>query len=100
MDQRLKLHSLLQTMGAKGVYFQPPENIKMVYPAIVYKRDRARTDFAGNNPYIHTKLYQITIIDSDPDSEIPDRVSKLPMCLFSRNFVVDQLNHDVYNIYF
>lgn len=72
----------------------------MSYPAIVYQRDYAVSEFAGNLPYRHTKRYQVTVIDQDPDSGIPDHIAALPMSTFSRFYVADQLNHDVYSVYF
>jgi hypothetical protein len=72
----------------------------MVYPCIVYKRDTANTIFAGDKPYGYTKRYQIIVIDTNPDSDIPARVSELPMCVFNRFYTADNLNHDVFNIFF
>jgi hypothetical protein len=46
------------------------------------------------------KRYQVTIIDRDPDSGIPEVVAGLPTSTFSRHFTVDNLNHDVYTLYF
>lgn len=101
MGQRLQLQTLLEEIkGDDQVYFQPPENVQMVYPCIVYSRDNADTKFAGNNPYKHTKRYQVIVIDRNPDSDIPDKIAALPMCTFSRFFVADNLNHDVYILYF
>jgi hypothetical protein len=96
---RLQIQSLLETF-APNVYFQPPANVVMQYPCIVYNRDQAETEFADNFPYRRTKRYQVTIIDQDPDSVIPDKVAELPMCLFERHFTADNLHHDVFNIYF
>lgn len=99
MAQRLELHQLLETF-TEHVYFQPPTNVHLEYPCIVYKRDFAETKFADDNPYNHTKRYMIIIIDQDPDSEIPDKVASMPMSLFNRFYTADDLNHDVYNVYF
>jgi hypothetical protein len=99
MGQRLQLHQLLETF-TEHVYFQPPTNIVMEYPCIVYRRDFADTKFADDKPYDHRLRYQITIIDRDPDSEIPAKVAAMQMSLFNRFFTVDNLNHDVYNVYF
>lgn len=101
MDQRLKLQELLKViLGSGQVYFQPPNNVKMQYPCIVYRRDFASTQFASNLPYRNTKRYQVTVIDRDPDSEVPDEVAKLPLCSFVRHYTADNLNHDVFNLYF
>lgn len=101
MDQRLKLQTLLElTLGSRHVYFQPPPNVQMQYPAIVYERYRQDTDYANNLPYRNAKRYEVTVIDQDPDSKIPDAVAALPTCSFSRHFPADNLNHDIFFIYF
>lgn len=99
MGRRLDLHALLVEI-TPHVYFQPPASLTMSFPCIVYARDRAETAFAGNFPYRNTKRYQVTVIDQDPDSEIPDKVAQLPMTTFDRWFAADTLNHDVFDVYF
>lgn len=99
MAPRLQLHQLLETF-TEHVYFQPPENVHLEYPCIIYKRDFADTLFADGKPYRHVKRYMITIIDRNPDSDIPDMVASMPMSLFNRFYTADDLNHDVYNVYF
>lgn len=99
--RRLELQASLEALlGTDKVYFQPPPNVQMVYPCIVYERDAAVTQFADNYPYRYTKRYQVTVIAGDPDSDIPDKVAKLPMCTFNRRFSAENLNHDVYDLYF
>lgn len=101
MGQRLDLQKILEEiLDSKNVYFQPPANIKMKYPAIVYQMDSADTQFADNLPYTYTKRYQVTVIDRNPDSEIPDKIAMLPMCIFDRPFVSDGLHHWIFNLYF
>lgn len=101
MAQRLSLQSLLEgLLGSRNVYFQPPPTKQMHYPCIVYKRDDANTAFAGNKPYRYVKRYQVTVIDTNPDSLIPDKIAVLPMCTFNRFYTADQLNHDVYTLFF
>jgi hypothetical protein len=100
--RRLQLHDLLIDKVGSGVkvYFQPPANLQMTYPCVVYHRDQANTLFADDNPYRYTQRYQITVIDLNPDSDILDKISYLPMCVFNRHYTVDKLNHDVYVLYF
>jgi hypothetical protein len=101
MGPRLDLHEILkQTSGVANVYFQPPSNLQMNYPCIVYSRDNAQSKFADNAPYRYTQRYQVTVIDRDPDSEIPNKIAALPLCLYSRHFTADGLHHDVYSLYF
>jgi hypothetical protein len=99
MGPRLKLHQLLETF-TENVYFQPPTNVKLKYPCIIYKRDFADTKFADDQPYDVRLRYMITVIDPDPDSEIPSKVAAMPMSLFNRFYTAENLNHDVYNVYF
>lgn len=101
MAQRIDLQTLLVTLlGSDNVYFQPPPTVKMQYPCIIYKRDYMNTDFSNNKPYKHKKRYQLTIIDVDPDSDIHEKVAELPMCSYDRFYTADNLNHDVYNLFF
>lgn len=99
MAQRLELQTILENM-CEYVYFQPPTNIQLKYPCIIYKRDFADTKFADDKPYNSTKRYMITVIDQNPDSEIPSKVAEMPMSLFNRFYTADNLNHDVYTVYF
>jgi hypothetical protein len=83
-----------------NVYFQPPANAQMIYPALVYERARADTKFADDKPYTNTKQYSLILICPNPDESIFEALAALPMCAHERFFVVDNLNHDVFNIYF
>lgn len=102
MGSRLELHAVLVGIlgDPKAVYFQPPTNTALLYPCIIYSRDYAETKFADDNPYSYTKRYSVTVIDKNPDSEIPEKVAALRMCTFNRHYKADNLNHDVYTIYF
>ena len=99
MASRTTLHEELEKiLGNSNVYFQPPVSIEMQYPAIVYELQNIDNQFADNNVYIQNKSYKVTVIDKDPDSEIVERVSKMPMCEFDTFFVSDRLNHTVFTI--
>lgn len=101
MGQRLDLDTILRNiLGTDNVYFQPPPNFMMSYPCILYNRSNIRAAHADNSPYRHVKEYTITVIDADPDSEIPMKVASLPRAEFDRNFRSGNLNHDVFNILF
>lgn len=99
MGTRIELHNVLKNiLGTNNVYYQPPESIKMSYPAIVYSRENIDNTFADDLVYIQKHLYTITVIDSNPDSGIVDKISKLPMCRFNRHYKSENLNHDVFII--
>lgn len=101
MGQRQALQAVLEgLLESPNVYFQPPASIQMQYPCIVYQRYTALTEFADGIPYVHNKRYQVTVIDQNPDSLIPDLIAMLPLCVHNRFFVVNNLNHDVFNLYY
>lgn len=98
---RTQLQTLLESLtGVTKVYFQPPTNVNLQYPCIIYKKDSSITNFANNNPYSYDMGYQLTVIDRDPDSKIHEQVASLPMCTFDRHFTADNLNHDVFTLFF
>ena len=96
LDLGIELRNIL---GNSNVYFQPPESIRLSYPCAIYELTDMDTVYANNKPYRVDKAYQITIIDKDPDSKIPDKVAALPQTRFVRYFTSDNLNHYVFIIY-
>lgn len=101
INNRIILQTLLeQILGSRNVYFQPPENVKMIYPCIVYSRSSGDSQYADDTSYIFKNRYQIMVIDKNPDGPVLDKIRKLPLCSFDRHYVVNNLNHDVYNIYY
>lgn len=101
MDRRPELGQIFrEILGSGNVYFQPPGNVQMRYPAIRYERSDMELKHADNNPYNNRIRYTVTVIDSNPDSEFVKLVSMLPLCRYDRHYVQDNLNHDVFTIYF
>jgi len=101
MSKRYDLNQLIiDVSGVTNVYFQPTVNIKMKYPCVVYHLGGASNKFANNSIYNKKKLYKLTIIDKDPDSEIPDAISLLPYCSPGTPYITDGLNHFVYDLYY
>lgn len=101
MKSREELQVVLENvLGSRNVYFQPPENLKLKYPCIIYELSDMRTVKADNIGYLKNKRYSVTVIDEDPDSEIPNAVLELPYCSFDRWFSTSDLNHWVFSLYF
>lgn len=101
MASRLDLHEILcGILGSRNVYFQPPESIKLEYDCIIYSRKNINNVFADNSVYRQHDSYEVIIIYEDPDSEIPRKLSLLPMCSFDRHYTSDNLNHDVFTLYY
>lgn len=101
MASRLELHEVLcEILGSRHVYYQPPESIKMNYPAIVYSLRRIDNDFANDNVYMQSHSYEVIVIDKDPDSLIVDKISRIPRCQFDRPYTSQGLNHSVFILFY
>lgn len=101
MGSRLKLQSLLEELlGSKNVYFQPPTNLNMSYPAIKYSTDDIDTKKADDTAYIITKRYEVIVISPKPDNPVIEKLLALPMCSYDRPYKADNLYHDVLTLYY
>ncbi len=101
MASRLDLQATLETLlGSRNVYFQPPESVKMNYPAIIYGLDNIDNTFADDGVYLSHKSYAVTLIDKNPDSIFVDKLAKLSTCRFNRHYKSENLNHWVFSLYF
>ena len=101
MASRVELqYKLEDLLGSRQVYYQPPETIKMEYPAIVYSKNRIDSTFADDASYLIGKQYEIIVISKSPDNPVIDKILQLPMCTFNRHYKSDNLNHDVFTLYF
>lgn len=98
--RRLELQNILEDfVGNKNVYYQPPNNLTLQYPCIVYVRDDSVVQHADNHPYFFEQRYQVTLIHRDPDNPILDKLNRFPKTRFNRTFTADHLIHDVYNLH-
>lgn len=94
MANRLDLQTLLEDLlGSRNVYFQPPESVKMNYPAIVYGLEDIENIHADDRVYLSQKRYWVQLIDKNPDSEFVDMIAHLPTCRFDRQYPSENLNN-------
>lgn len=101
MAPRLDLQEkLVEILDSDHVYYQPPPNVQMKYPCIVYRREFIDTKWSNNKPYALEDRYLVTVIDPDPDSEIPHEIASLPKCVFDRFYTANNLNHNVFKLFF
>lgn len=101
MGSRLELHEILcGILRTKSCYFQPPSSVRMQYPAIVYSRKDVEKRSADDMAYRKLPSYELVLIDKNPDSEFVDKLLDLPYCSFDRHYESDNLNHDVFTLYF
>lgn len=101
MGNRIELQTMFENiLGSRNVYFQPPELMRMAYPAIVYDLGNIDVSYADDGLYTSINQYKVTFITDDPDSEIIGRLMMLPLCRFDRHYTADNLNHYIYTLYF
>lgn len=101
MDRRIGLHqALVGILGSANVYFDPPETVRLSYPAIIYTRKRIRTNKANDELYNARVAYDVILIDRDPDNTIVGDLLRLQMSSYDRHYVADNLHHDVLTIYY
>lgn len=98
---RLTLQSKLEDLlGSNHVYYQPPENLKMEYPAIRYSKSDEEDIYANNIKYISMSVYDLVVIDKKPDNPVIKKLLELPYSEFDRHYVADGLNHDIIRIFY
>lgn len=87
-------------LGSRYVYKDPPESVRMSYPAIKFSRAKIDNTFANNRVYKQDDRYEVIAIYRDPDDELPRKISRLPMCVHDRHYIADNLHHDVFTLYY
>lgn len=101
MASRLNLQTKLEELlGSRNVYYQPPESLKMEYPAIRYSKSRLESRYADDIKYSKLTSYEVIVIDRNPDNGVIQKILELPYSSFERHYVSDNLNHDIINLYF
>jgi hypothetical protein len=100
MGNRLDLHSELLVL-CPNAYFQPPSNITMNYPCIVYDKTNKTRLYGSNVIHVMQQEYRITVIDKNPDSDIANQIEKnLQYCVIDQYYTIDNLNHTVLSLYY
>lgn len=100
MASRLELHNELLKF-LPNVYFQPPSNVQIVYPCIVYNKTRKNKYLANDSIYLNTQEYRITVIDRNPDSIIADAMeTSFQYCSIDQYYTKDNLNHTILTLYY
>ena len=101
MDRRLELHQILKNiLGSDNVYFQPPQNVQLKYPCIIYSRDDFFTLYADDVKYLKKVKYSVLLIGRSPESNLVEELLELPYCSYNRFYTADGLNHDAFSLYY
>lgn len=100
MPSRLELHAELVKF-LPNVYFQPPSNIQMTYPCIVYNKSGKDRQFANDSVYLSKQEYRLMLIERNPDSTVADSIeNSFENCTIGQYYTVDNLHHTTLNLYY
>ena len=101
MRTRIDFHKMLiNETSCDHIYYQPPENLKLVYPCIIYSEEADRPDYADNVIYNNKVRYSVTYISKSADDTTKDLIHKIMYCAFDRSYKSDNLYHTTYTIYY
>ena len=100
-QKRLDLHNqLVEILESSNVYFQPPENVKMVYPCIVYSRRTGYSANADDQVYRYSQAYDVTYISKDPDDGFVEKFMRgFGKARYDRHYTSGNLHHDNFFLY-
>ena len=100
MASRLDLQSKFEELlNSNEVYYKPPKNTMMSYPAIRYNLEDIDSKHADDLLYTKRNRYEVIVIDKKPDNPVISKLLDLPYCSYDRRYVADNLYHDVLTLY-
>ena len=92
-------HLLQKAVDHNRVYFQPPENLKIGYPAVIFHLSKVKLDHADDVPYKGAREYSVTLITNEPEPEVLDEILKIPYTTLDTTYISDGMNHFVFTTY-
>lgn len=95
LEKRKQLHAKLK-MASNNVYFNPPANIQLKYPCIIYHLSNTQSLFAENSRYQTQYNYRLTVLDTAADSEL---VVKLLEIFPTMDIVSQHISDRLYHTY-
>lgn len=93
------LNLLRKAVDHNRVYFQPPENLKIGYPAVIFHLSKIKVDRADDSPYKGEREYSVTLITKEPEPEVLDEILKIPYTTLDTTYIADGMNHFVFTTY-
>lgn len=101
MASRVDLQNkLVEILGSKQVYYQPPASTKIEYTAIVYSRSNIESRYANDAKYSMKNKYELIVISKRPDDPVIIKLLELPYCSHDRQYKSDNLYHDSLTLYY
>lgn len=106
MNRRIDLHHELKKLmydlkydGAR-VFYNPLPNTQLLYPCIIYHMNTIQDRYAGDKRYFYSTMYDVQVIDKDPDSKIVSTIlERFQYCKLNNDMITDGLYHFNLTIY-
>ena len=87
-------------LGSNNVYYQPPANLKMKYPAIVYSLDGLDVKRFDNTRLINKNCFSVThIYRNESENLVETMLTNFEYISFDNRSIVDGIYNDHYTIY-
>lgn len=87
-------------LGSNNVYYQPPANLKMKYPAIVYSLDGLDVKRFDNTRLINKNCFSVThIYRNESENLVEAMLKNFEYVSFDNRSIVDGIYNDHYTIY-
>lgn len=98
--KRLALHQELADIlgSASNVYFMPPQEMLLSYPAIVYYVGGGSDSYADNVRFLPRTTFDVTLIEYDPMSAKVDAIRDLKHSSYMTSFKKDGLHQHKFKI--
>lgn len=101
MHNRLDFQQfLVSLLGSNRVYFQKPESLKLEFPAFIYAPVKVGDRFADNERYLKRRAYDVQYISKTYDESFVENMLSLPYCELNTTFIVDNLYHFNFTIFY
>lgn len=87
-------------LGSNNVYYQPPANLKMKYPAIVYSLDGLDVKRFDNTRLINKNCFSVThIYRNESENLVETMLKSFEYISFDNRSIVDGIYNDHFTIY-
>ena len=98
--KRLALHQEFVNIlsNASNVYFMPPQEMHLSYPAIVYYVGGGSDSYADNVRFLPRTTFDVTLIEYDPMSAKVDAIRDLKHSSYMTSFKKDGLHQHKFKI--
>lgn len=91
----------INCLGYQHTYFEPTEQTRLQYDAILYKNAGMDAKHADNRNYYVRNSWQVICISRDPETAVPRAiVEHFERCRPGTPYVADNLYHFPFTIYY